>query len=148
MGFKRDGVVYEFHHLGIPTSEPKPGERYSELFAMHTADSPCQTVRTQFHRFEPGSSMHPLIRTLPHVAFKVSSLEQAIVDCHVILGPYEPIPGFRVAIIDDGGHPVEFLETNLSDDEIWARAEGEDNLLYSSDPEATANIPGLTPREY
>ena len=144
MGFKRDGVVYEFHHLGIPTNEPKSGERYSELFRMHTSDSPCRMVRTQFHRFEPGSSMDPLLRTLPHVAFKVSNLEQAIVDCRVILGPYEPIPGFRVAIIDDGGHPVEFLETQLPDDEIWSRAEGEDNLLYSTDPEAAAGIPGLS----
>jgi len=40
----------------------------------------------------------------------------------VLLGPYEPIEGFRVAIIEDGGMPIELIQTLLTDDEIWERA--------------------------
>lgn len=127
---RKDGVEYTFHHLGIPTTELQPGERYSERFRMHTSDSPCATARVQFHRFEPGSSLHPLIQQKPHLAFKVSDLDLAVSGCLVILGPYEPIPGFRVAMIDDGGQPIEFVQTTLTDEELWSRSESEENLLY------------------
>ncbi|MBS7701458.1 hypothetical protein [Chelatococcus sp. YT9] len=48
----------------------------------------------------------------------------------MILGPYEPIDGFHVAIIDDGGVPVELIQTELRDDEIWSRARCGQGSLY------------------
>jgi hypothetical protein len=44
-----------FHHMGIPTTEPKPGERFSERFGMYTSDSNCGLLRIQWDRFEPDS---------------------------------------------------------------------------------------------
>jgi hypothetical protein len=129
---KRDGVDYEFYHLGIPTTEVKPNERYSERFGVYTSDSSCEFVRTQWHRYEADSPMHPLIQTLPHCAFKVSDLDRAIEGGQVILGPFEPLPGFRVAMIDDGGHPVEFVETALTDEEIEALPSTSESLLYGN----------------
>jgi hypothetical protein len=129
--FIRDGVTYEFHHLGIPTNEARPNERYSPQFAMHTSDSPCQLFHVQFHRFDSHTPMHPLIRSLPHAAFKVNDLQRAVAGYQLLLGPYEPIAGFRVAIVDDGGMPVELIQTTLTDDEIWNRAtSGRDAPLY------------------
>lgn len=125
-----NGVRCTFHHMGIPTSEKKPGERYSQLFGMYTSDSDCRTLRIQWHRFDPDSSLHPLVQTIPHVAFKVADLEQASTGYSILLGPYEPIPGFRVVMIEDGGQPIELVETKLTDDQIWARA-GTDSALYS-----------------
>ena len=118
-----------FHHLGIPTSEKKPEERFSERFRMYTSDSECETMRVQWHRFEPDSPLHPLIKTVPHVAFKVDDLDRAITGCNLLLGPYEPIPGFRVAIIEDAGQPIEFVQTTLTDEQLWQRAKT-DSLLY------------------
>lgn len=37
----------------------------------------------------------------------------------MILGPYEPINDYFVAIINDAGVPVELIQTSLSDEEIW-----------------------------
>jgi hypothetical protein len=51
----------------------------------------------------------------------------------VILGTYEPLAGYRVAAIEDGGIAIELVETNLSEDEIWSRAERQ-SVLYSDDP--------------
>jgi hypothetical protein len=116
-------IEASFHHLGIPTLESKPGERFSERFGMYTSDSACKALRIQWHRFEPNSCLHPLIRAVPHVAFKVADLAQAIAGCSVLLGPYEPIPDFRVAIIEDGSQPIELIETILTDEELWRRAE-------------------------
>jgi hypothetical protein len=117
-----NGVEASFHHLGIPTTDSRPEERFNERFGMYTSDSHCGLLRIQWHRFEPGSSLHPLIRTIPHVAFKVSDLNRAIEGCQILLGPYEPIPNFRVAIIEDGGHPIELIQTSLTDEELWQRA--------------------------
>lgn len=118
-----NGMNASFHHVGIPTTQPRPRERFSERFGMYTSDSECKALRVQWHRFEPDSSLHPLIRTVPHVAFKVSDLDRAIAGCNVLLEPYEPIPNFRVAIIEDGGQPIELVETALTDEELWERAE-------------------------
>ncbi|HEX3660073.1 MAG TPA: hypothetical protein VHU89_01495 [Acidobacteriaceae bacterium] len=119
---KINGSEATFHHMGIPTTEPKPGERFSERFGMYTSDSGCKAVRIQWHRFEKNSPLHSLIRTLPHAAFKVADLDASIRGSNVLLGPYEPIADFRVAIIEDGGLPVELIQTTLTDEELWRRA--------------------------
>jgi hypothetical protein len=75
---KINGMKASFHHLGIPTVDRRPGERFSERFGMYTSDSDCRTLRIQWHRFESTSRLHPLIRTVPHVAFRVADLDGAI----------------------------------------------------------------------
>jgi hypothetical protein len=117
-----NGVSCTFHHMGIPTSEKRPRERYSQMFGMYTSDSHCKSLRIQWHRFEPGSQLHPLLQTLPHVALKVDDLERASTGYNVLLGPYEPIPGFRVAVVEDGGQPIELVQTTLTDAQLWERA--------------------------
>lgn len=126
---KINGVNCVFHHIGIPTTEKKPDERYSQQFGMYTSDSNCQAMRIQWHRFEPGSLMHPLIQTIPHVALKVEDLDRAVKGYNILLGPYEPIPDFRVAIIEDSGQPIELVQTTLTDEELWERAKS-DSVLY------------------
>ncbi len=125
----KPGVQYSFHHTGIPSQQVRPNERYSAAASMYTADNGGQ-FRIQWHRFEPDSPLHPLIKTLPHVAFKVDDLQAAIAGEEVILGPYEPIDGYRVAMINDQGVPVELIQTTLSDEEIWGRAQAGQGALY------------------
>lgn len=118
-----DDLTYEFHHLGIPTTEPRPNERFSARFGVYTSDADSDFIRVQWHRFTADSSFPSLIQTFPHTAFKVKSLERAIDGRNVLVHPYEPIEGFRVAFVEDHGLPVELIETSLSDDEVWSRAE-------------------------
>ena len=112
-------VTYKYHHMGIPTTEPRAGERYSSTFKMYTSGGENSEFRIQYHRFEKDSPLHPLIQTVPHVAFKVDNIDKAIAGKIVILASYEPFNGFRVAMIDDNGTPIEFIETSLSEKEIW-----------------------------
>jgi hypothetical protein len=66
------------------------------------------------------------------VAYKVNDLSAAIEGHIVLLCPYEPIDGYRVAVIDNAGMPIEFVETTLTDDEIWDRAKsGQSASLYT-----------------
>lgn len=119
----------EFHHVGIPTDQVQPGERYSPTFKMYTSGGQGPT-RIQYHRFEADSCLHPLIQQLPHVAFKVESLEEAIAGKVLLLSPYEPFKGLRVAITEEGGWPVEYLETKLSEAEIWDDNKHNDSVIY------------------
>jgi hypothetical protein len=41
-----------------------------------------------------------------------------------------------VAIIEDHGQPIEFIQTTLTDDEIWAHAVTTSTLLHCKSPVA------------
>lgn len=125
----KSSITYTFHHTGIPTREVRPGERYSPVGKMYTSDNDGR-FRIQWHRFEADSPLHPLIRTLPHLAFKVNDLQAAIAGEEVILGPYEPIDGYFIAMINDNGVPVELIQTELSDQVVWERARAGQGALY------------------
>ena len=125
----KPSVKYEFHHLGIPLQDEKFEGIFSEKAGMYTTDNPGK-FRIQWHRFTHDSPLHPLLKTIPHVAFKVDNLEQAIAGEEVILGPYEPIDDYFVAVINDAGAPVELIQTTLSDEELWQRARPGKGSLY------------------
>lgn len=114
-------LKYEYHHMGIPTHEPKENEKYSSAFKMYTTPG-NNDFRIQWHRFEKGCHLHPLIQSVPHIAFKVNSIHEAIKGRKVLLEPYYPFEGFRVAMVEIEGAPVEFIETHLSEDEIWGES--------------------------
>jgi len=129
---KRDGVTYQLHHIGIPTDIVREGERYADSVGMWTSDDLSGPLPIQWHRFRADSPLHFLLRSAPHIAYRVNDLEKAVSNHTVILGPYEPIDGFKVAVIDNSGMPVEFIQTELSDSEIWGRARsGRKSSLYA-----------------
>lgn len=129
---ERNGIALVFHHLGIPTTEVRPGERYSPAFGLYTSESACRLLRVQWHRFDATSPLPLLVRTVPHAAFQVADLERAVAGATLLLGPYEPIPGYRVAIIEDGGIPIELVQTALTDAELWATVA--ERGLHAPDP--------------
>lgn len=124
MKFNRE---YRYHHMGIPSTEIRPGEKYSAAFGMYTSDVEGD-FRIQYHRFDKDSPLHPLIKTVPHVAIQVDDLNEAIRGYEILLGPYEPIPGYRVAMINEGGVPVELVETKLTPAELWGKAKRQKDL--------------------
>lgn len=137
----KPGITYQFHHTGIPSQALRDGEVFSASAGLYTADNPG-SFRIQWHRFTPDSPLHPLIQTLPHVAFKVSDLQAALEGEEVILGPYEPIDGYFVAMINDAGVPVELIQTTLSDEEIWGRARRGEGALYRAEDPFQQKLPG------
>lgn len=118
---------HRYHHMGIPTDEVRPNEKFSEAFGMYTSDVEGD-FRIQYHRFADDSPLHPLIKSLPHVAIQVDNLEKAVEGYEILLGPYEPIPNYRVAIINNGGVPVELVETTLTPAKLWGKAKNQKDL--------------------
>lgn len=125
----KDNIKYEFHHFGIPLQDGKNDGIFSEKAGMYTTDNPGR-FRVQWHRFTDNSPLHPLIKTVPHVAFRVDCLAEAIKGEDILLGPYEPIDDYFVAIINDAGVPIELIQTSLTDEELWLRARTGKGSLY------------------
>jgi hypothetical protein len=100
----------EFHHVGIPTQTQQPNEIHLAPSKLFITDALLSEHRVEWLRFEQGSPMPDLLQKVAHVAYTVDSLDEAIAGRTVIVPPFAPMDGLRVAFIDDGGAPVEFLE--------------------------------------
>lgn len=100
----------EFHHVGIPTKNPQPNEIYLEGAKLYVTDANAAPNRIEMLRFEPGSPLPEILKTTAHVAYVVDSLDAALAGQRVILPPFTPMPGVKVAFIQDGEVPVEFME--------------------------------------
>jgi hypothetical protein len=100
----------KYHHLGIPTAEPRPGETYLELYRVFCTDHESNPFGIQWMRYEPDCPLPELVKTLPHVAFEVENLEEALAGREILIEPDCPSEGVRVAFVICDGAPVEFLE--------------------------------------
>ncbi len=99
-----------FHHIGIPTSEKKVGERYIPHLKMYVSGYEESPYRVEWIRFESDCPLPELVQTIPHVAFEVDNLERALEGKRVLIESNSPSEGITVAFIEDNGAPVEFLE--------------------------------------
>ena len=101
-----------YHHIGIPTVEQKPGERYLEEYKMYVSGFDTSEFGIEWMRFENDSPISDIIQKIPHIAFEVDNLETAIMGKELIGEISSPSKGVRVAMILENGVPVEFLEFN------------------------------------
>ncbi len=101
---------WRYHHLGIPTDKPKPGERYLEPYKIYVSGFETSPYGIEWMRFELDSPISELIRTVPHVAFEVDNLDAEIKGKRLLGEVSEPSEGVRTAMIVDNGAPVELLE--------------------------------------
>ncbi len=61
-------------------------------------------------RFEEDSPLPEIVKTIPHLAFEVNDLDEALKNFKVIIESNSPSEGYRVAFIEENGVPVELLE--------------------------------------
>jgi hypothetical protein len=99
-----------YHHIGIPTSEHREGERLIEHYATFVSGYETSVYGIEWMRFEPEAPAPELVRTIPHVAFEVDDLSAEIAGKEILIAPNSPSPGVTVAFIVENGAPVEFLQ--------------------------------------
>jgi hypothetical protein len=100
----------KYHHLGIPTNEPRSGETHLPDFGVHVSGYDTSRFRIEWMRYDQGSSVPELVRRVPHVAFEVPSVRRAIRGKKVIIPPNSPSRGVLVAFIEENGAPIEFIQ--------------------------------------
>jgi hypothetical protein len=102
----------KYHHLGIPTRDHHDGEHYMAEHKVYVSGYETSPYRIEWMRFEEGSPVPELVRTVPHVAFEVEDLNDVLRGKQILIPPNSPSKGVTVAFVVDNGAPVEFLEIN------------------------------------
>ncbi len=99
-----------FSHVGIVTTEKKPGERFVEATRVWVTDFHNHPFHVEWLRFEPDSPVRGPIREMPHVAYEVDSIKEASKGMKELLAPFDAgiaVVGFYQS---DDGAVVEFME--------------------------------------
>ena len=100
---------WRYHHVGIPTDLPRPNEKHLEAFGVHVSGFSTSPFGIEWMRYSDDSPLHPIIKTVPHVAFEVDDLDAALEGQEVIYPPGSPSEGVRAAMILVDGAPVELI---------------------------------------
>ena len=110
----------KFHHYGIPTQDKREDETLVEVDQFKFYSTPFQgnSWNIQWHRFPEDHGLPELVTQVPHIAFQVDDLDKEIEGANILFGPYTPLEGYRVAMIEEQGVPIELVETKLTDDEL------------------------------
>lgn len=100
----------KFNHLGIPTTERFEGEIDLPHLKMTVSDHTNNPYGIQWQRFWDDAPYPELVKTVPHAAFEVDDLMEAIKGKKVIIEPNSPSEDLVVAFIEVNGAPVELME--------------------------------------
>lgn len=110
---------YKYHHIGLPTTISQKKDEYNAEWKFYGSGYFESQFGIEWLRFEKDSPLHPLIKTVPHIAFVVEDIKKYIVGQKVIYGPNNPAEGVTVCFIETNGAPIEFLQFDRPENEIW-----------------------------
>lgn len=101
---------YPFSHIGIPTTEEKNWDGFYEPGKIHYTEFDKDEFKVEWVKFDADSPMPEMMRTIPHVAYQVPNMEDALEGKEILVETFSPGEGVRVAFIVHNGSPVEFME--------------------------------------
>lgn len=88
----------KFDHVGMPTTGKKPGRQFVAATRVWITDAYQHPFRVEWLCFEPDSPVTGPLHDLPHVAYRVDSIEEIKErgrGMKVLLEPFDA--GFAVA---------------------------------------------------
>ena len=100
----------QFDHIGVPAAAKRDGMRYLESKRLWLTSPADHAYRVEWLWYEPESPESELVRTTPHVAYRVASLDEALAGHRVVAEPFDVFDEVRVAFVEVDGAPVEFVQ--------------------------------------
>ena len=100
----------KLQHIGIPTSKSRPGETFLAGAGVYITDPSASPYMIEWLRFNADSCMPVEIKNNTHVAFEVADIEAAMKGKKVLVEPFSPVDGLKVAFIEDDGLVVELMQ--------------------------------------
>ena len=86
---------------------------------MWVTDPRKHPYKVEYLRFESDSPVKGPVRDLPHVAYRVDDIHEAIKGENVILEPFQPSPNFTVAFMLKDGAVIEYMQFENESDLPW-----------------------------
>ena len=119
----RDIDRSRFDHLGLVTDEPKEGESFVAATRVWVTNPRANGFNVEWLRFEPDSPVTGLLRSAPHVAYRVDDIATAI-DGHTVLAePFDPTGRgddfLRAAFVELDGAVIELMQYGDPDEMGW-----------------------------
>ena len=109
-----------FDHIGLVTTEPQQGESWVEATRVWVTNPRNHPFHVEWLRFEPDSPVAGLLRTEPHLAYRVDDVHRAVEGHSVLAAPFDVGNGFlTVAFVDVGGAVIEFMQYGDPDETGW-----------------------------
>jgi len=105
-------MKYKFSHIGIPTTEEKKWDGFYEAGKIHFTDFDKDEFGVEWVKFDENSPMPEMMQTVPHVAYQVDNIEEALAGKDILVETFSPNESTRVAFIVHNGSPVEFMEVS------------------------------------
>lgn len=99
-----------YHHIGIPTSQSRPGERQIGDLDIFVVGHENSEYGVEWMRFGADAPVPDLVRQVAHVAFEVGDLASELQGRDILIPPNSPSKGVRVAFIVENGAPIELME--------------------------------------
>lgn len=106
--------MMKYNHVGIPTTAKFDGEIPLPHLQVTVSDHQNNPFGIQWQRYWEDAPYPELVKTVPHVAFEVDDLAEAIRDQKVIIAANSPSRGVLVAMIEVNGAPVELMQIDHS----------------------------------
>src|SRR5260370_18146654 len=101
---------WRYHRVGIAPRQPRAQEHHVVHLGVHVAGFETSPYGIEWIRFEPHCHVPEIVRIVPHIAFAVDDLDEALKGREILIAPTEASVGVRVAFILDDGAPVELLQ--------------------------------------
>jgi len=106
----KNKLKLKYHHLGIPAKRPIEGEVYLEDYKCYHYGYDKSEFGIEWMRYEVNCELPEIVKTMPHIAFEVDDIDEAIKNRKVIIEPNSPSEGNIVAFIEENGMPIEFIQ--------------------------------------
>ena len=108
------GKNLEYHHTGMPANGHWDDEIKVPHLKLAYLPGKYNTYGVEWLRFEEGNENPDIIKYIPHVAFEVDDIDQAVVGEKVIYHSGKDDPAIYVAMIEVDGASIEFLQLDRS----------------------------------
>ncbi|MFA6096707.1 MAG: hypothetical protein WC788_03725 [Candidatus Paceibacterota bacterium] len=103
-------IKLKYHHIGIPTDKPISGEVYMKDYKLYHCGFEKSEYGIEWMRYEKDCPLPEIVKMVPHIAFEVDDIHEAIKGKKVIIQPNSPSEGNIVAFIEEDGAPIEFIQ--------------------------------------
>lgn len=105
-----DTKKYRYNHVGIPTKKKMKNEQYLPDYDVYHVGYEENPFNIEWMRYGKNCNLPDIVKKLPHVAFEVDDLQEALKGQEVIIQPNSPSEGIIVAFILVNDAPVELMQ--------------------------------------
>jgi hypothetical protein len=105
-----DNKKYRYNHIGIPTIDKLKNEKYLPDFDVYISGYSENEFNVEWMRYGEKCTVPDIVKKLPHVAFEVDDIYEAIKGQKVIIEPNSPSEGVVVAFILVNDAPIELMQ--------------------------------------